>query len=394
VLTALTARNFRNLEPLEWSPGAGRHLLLGGNGAGKTSLLEAVYVLATTRSFRTAHVADCARHGSDGFHLAGEVEGEARVSLEAGWRRDGERYRSVNGSAGSLAEHLAVQPVVAWTAADGEVLTGAPALRRRFLDRGVLGLRPAALEALSRYRRTLSQKRQLLAAPGRVDDAQLATWNAVLAPAAAQVMALRRDYVGRLEVRLDEVLHQAALPFPPIALRYRPSPALRAARDGAPAAQGDDAGAERQEGTAEGDAAKGDAAADGSPTEPAAVLARLQRAARGERRRGMPLIGPHRDDLEVLWGGYPVRATVSAGERKALSLLLTAAHGRVLTAAGRRPVYLLDDVDAELSAESLGRVWQAFAEAAQLLATSNRPGVWEGLAAEHRWEVSAGGVKP
>jgi DNA replication and repair protein RecF len=108
----------------------------------------------------------------------------------------------------------------------------------------------------------------------------------------------------------------------------------------------------------------------------------------------MPLIGPHRDDLEVLWGGHPVRATVSAGERKALSLLLTAAHGRVLTAAGRHPVYLLDDVDAELSEESLGRVWQAFSDVSQLVATSNRPGVWEKLAAGRRWRVAAGAVKP
>jgi DNA replication and repair protein RecF len=377
VLTTLTARTFRNLEPLEWSPGAGSHLLLGGNGAGKTSLLEALYVVATTKSFRTAHLADCTRHGGDGFHLAAEVEAAARVRLEVGWRRlagdaagqgGGERYRAVNGSMGSLAEHLGVLPVVAWTAADGEVLTGAPALRRRFLDRGAVGIRPAALEALARYRRALSSKRELLAAPGRVDDAELASWNAVLAPAAAQVMALRRDYARRLQAELDHVLRQAALPFPPIALRYRPSPALRPEADG-------------------GEGSAGKVAAD-------AVLARLEGAAAGERRRGMPLVGPHRDDLEVSWGGHPVRATVSAGERKALSLLLTAAHGRVLAAAGRDPVYLLDDVDAELSGESLGRVWEAYSGVAQLFATSNRPGVWQGLPAEHRWKVAEGAVKP
>ena len=68
MLTHLTARDFRNLEPLSWRPAAGSHLLLGGNGAGKTSLLEAVYALATTRSFRAAQIGDCARHGAGSFH--------------------------------------------------------------------------------------------------------------------------------------------------------------------------------------------------------------------------------------------------------------------------------------------------------------------------------------
>ncbi|MGH9363537.1 MAG: DNA replication/repair protein RecF, partial [Thermoanaerobaculia bacterium] len=74
MLVQLAARGFRNLEPLAWEPAPGSHLLLGGNGAGKTSLLEAAYALATTRSFRTPRLADCVRHGETAFHLAGEVE--------------------------------------------------------------------------------------------------------------------------------------------------------------------------------------------------------------------------------------------------------------------------------------------------------------------------------
>jgi DNA replication and repair protein RecF len=69
MLVQLTARGFRNLEPLTWQPEGGSHLLLGGNGAGKTSLLEAVYAVATTRSFRASQIADCVRHGSSSFHL-------------------------------------------------------------------------------------------------------------------------------------------------------------------------------------------------------------------------------------------------------------------------------------------------------------------------------------
>lgn len=368
MLLTLESRSFRNLEPLTFRPGAGPHLLLGDNGAGKTSLLEAIYVLATTKSFRTSQISDCARHGAGYFHLQGEVErpSGARARLEVGWRADGagsgSRQRSVNGNDTPLADHLEILSVVAWTADDAEVLTGAPALRRRFLDRGVVSTRPGAIAALTRYRRTLQQKRDLLAAPGRAGDAELASWNGVLAAAAAEVLTLRAAYVERLAGRLEEVLEQAALSFPAVELRYRPSPGVEP-----------------------------DALADRRSAEDA-VLRRLERAAGGERRRGMPLVGPHRDDLEILWGGHPVKATVSAGERKALSLLLTAAHGRALAAADREPTFLLDDLDAELAEGTLARVWTVFTDARQLLATSNRPAVWRGIDVRRRSHLAAGVV--
>lgn len=349
MLVQLEARGFRNLEPLSWRPGPGRHLLLGDNGAGKTSLIEAVYVLATTRSFRTSRLADGRRHGGGFFALAGEVEGPRRVRLEVGWGEEGRR-RSVNGAIGPLAEHLDALPVVAWTAADAEILTGAPELRRRLLDRGVLGLKPAALDALSRFRRALAQKRSLLARGGGAD---LEPWNEILAEAAAEVIALRARYAGALAEALTGVVEAAGLPYPAPELVYRPSPA--AGLDGA-----------------------------------GAVVAALARAAGAERRRGQPLVGPHRDDVEVRWRERELRGVASAGERKAFAVALAAAQGKVLTAAGREPLYLLDDLDAELSEATLATVWRAFGDAGQLLATSNRPGAWEGLDATTRWWLQRG----
>src|SRR5260370_33008879 len=81
MLTSFSADHFRNLDSLSWSPSPGTHLLLGGNGAGKTSLLEAVYVLATTRSFRAAQIADCAAHGTGEMEVWGEVETDRRTAL-------------------------------------------------------------------------------------------------------------------------------------------------------------------------------------------------------------------------------------------------------------------------------------------------------------------------
>lgn len=358
MLARLEARNFRNLSPLIWEPGPGAHLLLGGNGAGKTSVLEAIYVLTTTRSFRTPQLSDCRRHGADGFHLAGEIEGEARVSLEVGWTPQGRR-RSVNGREGPLAEHLAAQPVVVWTADDADTLTGPPRLRRRLLDRGVLGLRPAALEGVARYRQALAHKRRLLAdaAEGGGRDGawrqRLEPWNAVLAAAAEELIRLRQAYFEKLTAALGEVLADSGLPFPEIELAYKPSPA------------------ESLEG-------------------PEKAVEAFAAAADRELRQGRPVLGPHRDELEVLWEGREIRRVASAGERKALTMLLAVAHGRVLREAGKSPVYLFDDADIELSAATLAAVWATLGPVRQLFASSNRPEVWEGLETEGRWWLRDG----
>lgn len=354
MLALLKARGFRNLEPLVWQPGVGRQLLLGDNGSGKTSLLEAVYVLSTTKSFRTSRIGDCARRGTESFHLEGEVEGERRTHLTSGWSRPDGRYRTVNGKTASRAEHLSVLPVVAWSSAEAELITGPPELRRRLLDRGVVGLRPATLEVLSRYRRALAHKRELLVR--RAPRALVAPWNELMAAAAAEMSAARRRYVERLAEALEEVLEVAGLPYPAVSLTYRPSPR-------------------------------------GGPEGRRAVFTELERAFERERAAGMALIGPHRDELEICWGGSAVRGIASSGERKALSLLLAAAHGRVLAAAGRVVVYLLDDMDAELSATTLRRVWEVFAGVGQLFASSNRPRAWEGLETDGGWQLEGGSAR-
>ena len=351
MLTRLKARGFRNLEPLTWAIPPGRHLLLGGNGAGKTSVLEAVYILATTRSFRAPRLSVCVGHGGEAFALEAEVEDERRWRLEVSWSRGAGLTRAVDGGATSVADHLGVLPVVAWTAEEGEVVTGEPKLRRRFLDRGVVGARPGALTLLSRYRQTLDQKRELLSS-GSAAGA-LVPWNELLADAAADLIRARASYADRLAERFREVAGETDLDFPEIELRYRPSP--RDGREGAPA-----------------------------------IRASLERMVEKERSAGFALVGPQRDDLEILWGGQPVRTVASAGERKALSLLLSAAQGRVLEEAGRSPVHLLDDMDAELAPVTLDHLWRCFAGVRQLVASSNRAAVWEGRELEGVWTVADG----
>lgn len=354
MLTRLTTRNFRNLAPLELEPAPGFHLLLGGNGAGKTSVLEALYVVATTKSFRTHRLPEAVAHGAPGFDLRAEVTEPVRRTLELGcW--EGVRRRAVNGKEGSLAEHLESLPVVSWTASDAEILSGSPALRRRLLDRGVVLMRPAALAVLARFREALAAKRELLQR-GR-GRKELEPWNEVLARAGAELCRLRDEHARELGRTLASVLAVIDLGIPPVTVSYKPS--CPQALDGAEA-----------------------------------LASALARVADSELARRQPLLGPQRDELEILWGGHPVRQVASAGEKKALSLALTAAQARQLEEVGRFALVLLDDADAELAEATLAQVWRAFDGSAQLFASSNRPEVWQSLPPAFRWSVEGGVVRP
>ncbi len=355
MLVRLEARDFRNLAPLSWELPAGSHLILGQNGAGKTSLLEAVYLLATTRSFRTSLLTDCRHHDSSSLVVRGEVEDGRRVQLEVQLSGK-ESQRRLNGqllgAQVSLADYLAVLPVISWSTQQGQVLSGGPGERRRFLDRGILGSQPKALAVLTRYRQTLRAKRQLLLTGGN----GISAWNELLAESGAELIRLRAAYVAELTAAAREIAEQHPLGFQ-VMLRYHCSP-----RNG-------------EEGSA-------------------AIFAELSRSEDKERKAGQPLLGPHRDELEILWSDHPLRRVASAGERKALGLILLLAQGGVLKKVGRQPLYLLDDLDSELDSERLAVLWRAFRQAEQTLVSSNRAEVWQALALDHRWHCTAGRLLP
>ncbi len=354
MLVHLEARGFRNLADLGLVLGPGSRLLLGPNGAGKSSVLEAIYYLATTRSFRARQIVDCVRHGETGFSVVGEVEGAGRQRLAAGFAV-GKKFRSVNDKSTSLAEHLAVLPVVSWATGDVEILTGAPVFRRRLLDRGILGLRPVSLEVLERFRRALHEKREILQRGDGPAAEELASWNGVLAGAIAELAELRQQFFLRLRDQLGRVLEEIDLPLPTIEIRYRPSPssALEGAEE---------------------------------------IFASLHRISDREIRRGSPLVGSQRDEVEISWGGRDIRSVASAGERKVLGLALLAAQARVLGEAGRAPLVLLDDADAELATATLAAMWKIFAPSPQILATSSRPQAWLTIAVDRVSKVEKGVV--
>jgi DNA replication and repair protein RecF len=351
LLIRLSGRGFRNLEPFDWRPAKGNNVILGPNGAGKTSLIEALYTLATTRSFRSSRLAVCVRHGESGLDLRGEVEGAARTALSLSWDERG-LQRAVNDAAVGWAEHLEVLPVVLWWSGAQETVTGAPRLRRRMLDQGVVGLHPAALQATARFRRVLRQKRELLAR----GDKGLSSWNEVFAQSASEVTRLRARYTEVLSRELEELLRERGEDPQSIRLSYRPS--LQASLNG-----------------------------------PENAVAALESVRTRELEQAQAVVGPHRDELSITWRGHPVSDEASAGETKWIGLTLAAARGRVLAAQGREPVYLLDDLDAELDAGRLERALELFSGAAQIAATSSREEAWNGAVTTSVWRLDEGRIQ-
>lgn len=352
VLRRLRLTGFRALEATDWRPTAGWNLIHGPNGSGKSSLLEAIYLAATGKSFRTPTLAECCAHGAQSFLVRAEVGREGSWELGLAYAAEGRRL-TVQGKPSLVAEHLALLPVVAWSEAERDLVAGPTAARRRFLDRAALLLRPPRLAEHAELHRAMAQKRHLLAARTRDADAELAAWNELLAPLVARRAAERADLVLRLEAAARTLLAEHRSDLPSLRLLYQPSP---------------------------GNALAG----------AAAVAEALANAAKGERDRGQPLVGPQRDRVEILLESSATRRSPSAGERKVLVLSLLAALARLLAASGRTPLVLLDDLDAELDRERLGLAVALFGAAPQTVATSSRPEAFEGLAPGTRWSLSKG----
>lgn len=315
---------------------AGSLLLFGPNGAGKSSLIEALYLAATTRSFRAARPEALVRFGCDAFAVRLEVGAHPNHTLEVGWSSAAGRTRAHDGRVGPLSEHLRQLPLLLWWQGEAQVVSGGPEARRRFFDRGTVHLRPGHLAELTLFARALVEKRALLE---RRDARGLIDWNRLLARHGAAIAEARQATIASVETELAALARASDPSLPPIALRYRPSPAAALAGE-------------------------------------EALARELEQGSAAEQRAGRPLVGAQRDEVELLWGGRPAREVASAGERKTIGLLLLAAQAKRLKAAGREPVLLVDDADAELDGARLEQLFALFDSLSRLIVTSNRPELW------------------
>ncbi|HVR42970.1 MAG TPA: DNA replication and repair protein RecF [Thermoanaerobaculia bacterium] len=364
ILRSLETANFRNLREakIEFHPAA--NIFVGDNGQGKTNLLEAIYFLATTRSFRTSRVGHLARIGAPHLFVEGEIVGAdglvrtQSVGLTTGVER--RRELLVNGRKTTLHDYLGRLQVFAYSAARLAILRGGPEERRRFLDRGIASLRPAYLAESSRYNRVVKQRNALLPhiAEGKRRASELDAWDRELVEAALPVARARRIYAEAVAARAWEILEAHRYHLRQLRFVYRPN--------------GFEEGIEAEAG-----------------------LAALRRLRRRELGAGFTLWGPHRDSLEVLAGEEPAAEILSSGETKMTVLFLKLAKVDLYRREREEsPIFLLDDVDAELDLGIIERLLSYSADAIQRFTTSPKDAFFErfSIGPNRRFAVAEGGV--
>ncbi len=366
MIRSLSTVSFRNLVDAEIPLATGQTLFLGDNGAGKTSILEAIYVAATSKSFRAGQIEQCRREGDRGFSVAVESEIEGRHRVVVAWDSETSLSRRVNGSTVSLSQHLGIQPVLALTDRDAALLDGAPQLRRRLLDSLMIQERPTALATLARLRAVLQAKKAAIA-----QGQDLTPWNQLLAPLMVEIQRWREACVGDLAERFTQRVEELGLGELRPRLSYAPSRPDR----GVPDRGVSDRGGSDQRVFEEEELVRALAARSGD-----------------ERACGYLLWGPQRDDWRTSVFDRGVAARASQGERKALTLALLVAATERLVDQGGSPILLVDDVESYLDSRRLAEALVLLRRLPQVLLASSHRQRWEGAPMSSVYTVESGKV--
>jgi DNA replication and repair protein RecF len=356
----LGLRDFRSWAQADLELEPGRTVFVGPNGFGKTNLIEALWYSSTLGSHRVGTDAPLIRAGNTRAVISTIIVNEGRecaVDLEIAAGR-ANKARLNRSPVRSTREVVGVLRAVLFAPEDLALVRGDPADRRRYLDDLATVRRPTIAAVRADYDKVLRQRTALLksfsGARHRGDQGALDTldvWDSRLAEHGAQLMAARIDLVNQLAPEVEKAYQLLAPGSRPASIGYR------ASLDGL--------------------------GAEGTDREflEAALLAALSARRDTELERGMCLVGPHRDDLELRLGDQPAKGFASHGESWSFAIALRLAAYELLRADGSEPVLLLDDVFAELDA-ARRRALASVAEAAeQVLVTAavieDIPAGWE-----------------
>ncbi len=330
----LAVRRLRNIQALDLRLSPRLNVIVGDNGHGKTSVLEAIYLAATTKSFRADRLATVIQEGAEGGSsvvcvVEGGVPREQRLVLTG-------RSRSarVDGKAPStLSAYATRTPVVAFCPGDLTLVGGSASGRRRLLDRVMLFVDPPGAESRARYDRALRSRQRVLAERG-VRSPDLDAFEAVMATEGSRFSQARARAAERVLAELGRTFERVAARGTLGASRYQA----------------------------------------GGVDDPALFARRLAEARPADMRRGAASFGPQRDELEITLLGRPARTHGSQGQQRLFALALKLAELECIRAArGADPVLLLDDVSSELDQERTLAVIELVAQnRGQIFVTTTR----------------------
>ena len=312
-LRALWLADFRNYEQAQLDLVPGLTAVVGANGEGKSNLLEAIGYLATLKSFRGAPTDALVRNGAASAVARAEGTRDGRdVLLEAEIVPSGRSRVMVNRQRlGRARDLLGALRVTVFSPDDLVLVKGSPAERRSYLDEVLVALQPKSDVLRSELERVLRQRNALLRQSGGRSTSEIETtlevWDSKLVEVGESLADQRVALIDRLRPLLNEAYGDVAGRVVDIDVRYQ------------------------------------------SHWRDAGLAAALRDARRDELRRGVTLVGPHRDDVTLSIAGLPSRTHASQGEQRSLALALRlASHAVVERAVGEPPVLLLDDVFSEL----------------------------------------------
>ncbi len=377
-LTRLHLSNYRNFRRLELELPAGVSVFVGDNAQGKSNLLEAVYLLATMRAVRAeadsqlvgrgalAGAAAVARVAGEVETAAGVLRLEVAVTVRAGSGGPvATKTVKVNGNPRRLSAAVGCMTAVLFTAEDLELVSGPPALRRRFIDLALGQVDPKYNAARARFERALTQRNHLLKQmrEGAAHPDEVVFWDAELARDGGLIFEKRAAFIREVEA-LAAVLHGSLAPGEALSVQYQP----------------------RIDGPAPG---------PGQAAE--AYAAALARGLGRDIAAGMTLQGPHRDDVLLQLDGLPASGFASRAQQRTVALSLRLAEARFLFARrGEAPVLLLDDVLSEMDAARRASVLRAMVDVEQMLVTGTD---WDRFSREFleqaaQFQVAGGSVTP
>lgn len=416
----LKLNQFRNYPTLDFTPGDGLNILYGRNAQGKTSVLEALSLLATTRSLRASRESELIYRGGETAHVMADVirDCQGDVDLEVSVFQTDKKEVKINGSRRPrVVDILGQFNAVFFGSIDLLIVTGEPADRRHYLNIEISQISPRYVHDLGRYKRVLAQRNRLLKElrdrPRPPQDLGLDVWNEQLINYGAALIEKRRFYLARLAPLANQVHRELTDGKESLEIRYLPNVRLPQPAQLSTLSTGAVDNSMIRETNREAQylheiqeaipanesPLQTRAESPLSDTEAIAEAFRGQMAEVGleEARRGVTLLGPQRDDIGFFIDGAETRLYGSQGQQRTATLALKLAEFQLIQDyVGEPPVMLLDDVMSDLDDHRRAHLLEWARRRCQtfITCTSLRPFPKEILAEATTFQVANGVVTP
>jgi DNA replication and repair protein RecF len=314
-ITKIQINNLRNLESVDLEPHPGLNLLYGPNGAGKTSVLESIVVLSRGRSFRTKHAAELIGKGGETFNVFADISGKDKRTYKLGLQRSKKHWRARKDGRdlSQLSQLTRVLPLVLMEPNSHLLVSGAPEIRRKFLDWGVFHVEQDFLRVWRDFSKILKQRNAAL----RFRQSELLdSMDIVFSEIGIQLGRLRRSHSNEIAKKLQSLLEELSSGLEKVRVEYKE-------------------GWNRD-----------------------TLAAALEESRENDLVRGLTGAGPHRADIALIYQEAAARAVLSRGEQKILAAALLLSQAENLAKHNKVPILLLDDLASEFDEDHYESVLQ------------------------------------